>query len=162
MAAKPIFTEEQHEILHTALLRVWNRYKREGKTQADLAQELGITQQTVSTFIKGTYRPSIRVATDVALLDGKTLEELVGDYGRPSAYPGSHAPKGVDASEYPNLDACVRFFVANKTWSPWTLAAARAGFFGPSDHEPPQWAEKLDVLEKVLERARRTSESGRP
>jgi len=51
----------------------------------------------------------------------------------------------------------MRFYASSKHWSPWTVAAARAGFFGSTDFAAPEWAGKLDILEKALERARKTS-----
>lgn len=54
-----------------------------------------------------------------------------------------------------HLDVCLQFYASSKHWSPWTIAAARAGFFGNSDFAPPEWAGKLDALETALNRARK-------
>lgn len=154
MAQKPVFTDEQQEILHAAALRVWRKFKAEGKTQKELALALGLSQQSVSALIKGTYRPGLKVATEIALLDGKELEDLVGDFAAPKPAPESRP--GGTSSGFRNLDVCIQFHAASKHWSAWTIAAARAGFFGASDFAPPEWAGKLDHLEKALERARRS------
>lgn len=158
MGAKPVFTDEQYEILHAAARRVWkNKFEREGKTQKEMAYALGITQQSVSNLLKGTYRPGLKVATDIAILDGRELEDLVGDYVKPtSVNPGpAGRGSGLHSSPFANLDVCVQFFASTKSWSPWTIAAARAGFFGPSDFAPPEWAGKLDALEKAIEPVRK-------
>lgn len=155
MAAKPVFTDEQYEQLHATAQRVWRqKFQKEGKTQKDMAYALGITQQSVSNLLKGTYRPGLKVAQDIAILDGRELEDIVGDYTRPSSVmpaPGSNG----HGSPFANLDVCVQFFASTKSWSPWTIAAARAGFFGASDFAPPEWSGKLDALEKALEPVRK-------
>ncbi len=154
MPAKPVFTEEQYEILHTAAKRVWRtKFHAEGKTQKEMALALGISQQSVSNLLKGTYRPGVKVASEIALLDGRELEDLVGDFASPVAHPGT-ARDAVDG--FANLTVCLQFYASSKHWSPWTIAAARAGFFGNADFAAPEWAGKLDVLEKALERVRKS------
>lgn len=161
MAGKPVFNDEQKEILHEAGKRVWTRMKKEGKTQEDMALAMGVSQQSVSNLLKGTYNPGVKPARQLANLDGKTLEQLVGEFGvfedPDSNRDGgriSRAP-AVAESGFPNLDICVQFHAAIKHWSPWTLAAARAGYFGITDFPAPEWVSKLDMLEKALERARK-------
>lgn len=152
MPAKPVFTDEQQDMLHTAALRVWKRFKADGKTQKDLALALGLSQQSVSALLRGSYHPGLRIATEIATLDGKELEDMIGAFAAPAASPADMAQTG---GAHPNLDVCLRFFAASRQWSPWTIAAARAGFFGATDFLPPEWAGKLDHLEKSLERARK-------
>jgi transcriptional regulator with XRE-family HTH domain len=158
MPAKPVFTKEQQRLVHDAALRVWEtKFKGERGAQAKMALALGISQQSVSSLLRGTYKPGIKVATEIAILDGRgSLEELVGVFAEPE---GSERPmvgtEPEEAGRYANLTVCVRFFAATKHWSPWTIAAARAGFFGNADFAPPEWASKLDHLEKALERARK-------
>lgn len=152
MPAKPVFTDEQQEILHAAARRVWKtKFEKEGKTQKDMAYALGITQQSVSNLLKGTYKPGLQVASEIAILDGKELEDLVGDFAAPQATANGY----VGTIAFANLDVCIQFHSSTKHWSPWTIAAARAGFFGNSDFAAPEWATKLDQLEKALERARK-------
>ncbi len=149
MPAKAVFTDEQNDVIHATALRVWKRFKVEGKTQKDMAHALGITQQSVSNLLKGTYHPGIKVATDLAILDGKELEDLIGEYAAPRPAALSQA------STFSNLEVCISFYASTKQWSPWTIASAKAGFFGPTDFAPPEWVAKLDHLEKALERAKR-------
>jgi len=156
MPAKPVFTEEQYEILHSAARRVWKtKFQAEGKTQKEMAFALGVSQQTVSNLLKGTYRPGLKVATEIAILDGKELEDLIGDFAAPGAAAVALMNGGLASHPFANLDVCIQFFASSKHWSPWTIAAARAGFFGNADFAPPEWAGKLDHLEKALERARK-------
>lgn len=158
MPAKPIFTDEQYEVLHTAAMRVWRKhFKDQPKAQVKMALALGISQQSVSKLLQGHYRPGIKVATEIAVLDGKEdLEDLVGEFAAPAAaMPISPQQNGL-SSGFANLDTCLAFFANSKHWSPWTIAAARSGFFGQADFAPAEWEPKLDQLEKVLERARRS------
>ncbi len=157
MAGKPVFTEEQHEILHACAVRVWRRFKAEKKTQEDMGLALGLSQQSVSDLIKGTYRPGYRPARMLANLDGKKLEQLLEDFTATDV-PVSEGRGEVGQPTFVNLDVCIQFYAASKHWSPWTIAAARAGFFGGADFAPPQWSAKLDMLEKVREKARRMAQ----
>lgn len=153
MPAKPVFTEDQYEILQAAAKRVWRtKFQAEDKTQKDMALALGVSQQSVSNLLKGTYRPGLKVATEIATLDGKELEDLIGDFAQPTmtATP-AHGQAG---GSFTNLDICIQFHSSTKHWSSWTIAAARAGFFGNADFAAPEWAGKLDLLEKALERTR--------
>lgn len=169
--AKPAFNDEQQEILHAAAKRVWKqKFQAENKTQEEFALSLGLSQQSVSALLKGTYRPGLVPARAIANLDGKTLEQLVGDFGHvqvtvvndkapdsrePVALLGPSPITGHAPGAFKNLDVCLQFYAATKHWSAWTVAAARAGFFGNSDFAPPEWAGRLDKLEVALERARK-------
>lgn len=158
MAAKPVFTEDQHEVIHIAAQRVYRKhFKDQSKApQVKMALALGISQQSVSKLLSGLYRPSLKVATELAILDGKeSLEDLVGEYATVASSYGPSSPPSPSSGHFPNLDVCLAFNVGSKTWSPWTVAAARAGFFGPKDFPAPDWQGRLDNLEKVLERARK-------
>lgn len=156
MAGKPVFTEEQHEVLHACALRVWKRFKAEKKTQEDMALALGISQQSVSDLLKGSYRPGYRPARMLANLDGKKLEQLLEGFSLEE--PSSEAPALASGpGTFANLDLCIRFFASSKHWSPWTIAAAQAGFFGGADFAPPEWADKLEALERALDRARKVA-----
>lgn len=162
MPAKPAFTADQYEEIVAAAVRVWQtKFKPQKKTQEDMALALGITQQSVSNLIRGTYHPGIKVARAIANLDGKTLEQLIGDYAvdvLPGPLPlaettGAYGAPG--GAMFPNLTVCLQFHSSSKHWSPWTIAAARAGFFGNADFAPPEWSGKLDHLERALEKARK-------
>lgn len=159
MPAKPIFTNEQHRLLKEAAIRVWgDQFKGKKAAQTKMALALGITQQTVSNLLKGTYKPSLTVAKSIATLDGRnSLEELIGVYGEGEVgddVPATERPPQAP-DPFGNLSICIQFFASSKHWSPWTIAAARAGFFGNADFAPPEWVPKLDLLEKTLERARK-------
>jgi DNA-binding XRE family transcriptional regulator len=159
MAAKPIFTEEQHRLIREAAIRVWEtQFKGKAAAQKKMALALKVSQQTVSNLLRGTYKPSLRVADEISTLDGKnTLEELVGVYGKADEDEGPRKRRHAEdfGAAFANLDVCIKFHASTKHWSPWTIAAARAGFFGNADFAAPEWAGKLDHLEKALERARK-------
>ena len=155
MPAKPIFTDEQYEQLRTAARRVWKtKFEKEGQTQKQMAFALGISQQSVSNLLKGTYRPGLKVATEIATLDGRELEDLIGDFTAPASPAWGEGHKG--AATFANLDVCIQFHSNSKHWSAWTVSAARAGLFGPVDFAPPDWTGKLDLLERTLDRLRKT------
>lgn len=161
MPAIPLFTKEQSKLLQDAANRVWQvKFKDLDAPQKKMALALGVSQQSVSLLLRGKYTPGLRVAEEIATLDGlNSLEELIGPYAREKKAPkgkGSIDTEDSGPSSFSNLNVCVQFFAASKHWSPWTIAAARAGFFGNADFAPPEWAGKLDSLEKALERARRT------
>ena len=77
------------------------------------------------------------------LLEGFSIEEPLAEASTSGVAP------------FANLDLCIRFFASSKHWSAWTVAAAQAGFFGGVDFAPPEWADKLDALERALDRARK-------
>ncbi len=159
MPAKPIFTDDQYEVIHAAALRVYRKqFKDQPKSQIKMALALGISQQSVSKLLKGEYRPGPKVAADIAVLDGKEdLSDLIGDFAAPSAaLTLSPSLNGTAAFNFGNLDTCIAFHAPTKHWSPWTIAAARAGYFGTSDFAPAEWGPKLDTLEKLLEKGRKT------
>lgn len=162
MPAKPVFTPEEREVIFEAARRVWKgkfewmkkRTKDHPPGQEAMALALGISQQSVSALLLGKYNPGIKVARNIANLDGHTLEQLLPDWGKDDE-PESRAHL-VGVSTFANLDVCLKFYATTKHWSAWTIAAAQSGFFGNTDLEAPEWASKLDHLEKVLERARKT------
>ncbi len=160
MPAKPVFSKEQHALIRTAGVRVWeSKFKGQPSAQKKMALALGVSQQTVSNLIKGKYRPALRVADEIATLDGNnSLEELIGPFGKgDDVFSAAPPAKEFRGGMFANLNVCIQFFAATKHWSPWTIAAAQAGFFGNADFSPPEWVPKLDLLEKALERARRAT-----
>lgn len=156
MPAKRVFTDEQQAVLHSTALRVWKRFKADGKTQEEMALAIGVSQQSVSDLLKGSYRPGYRPAKMLANLDGKRLEDLLEDFDEPVPETSS-GPPGRNGMGFVNLDTCIQFYAASKQWSAWTIAAARAGYFGNADFAPPEWAGKLDALEQLLNKARKTA-----
>lgn len=161
MAAKPVFTKEQHALIRAAAIRVWEtKFKGQPSPQRKMALALGVAQQSISNLLKGKYKPALRVADEIATLDGhNSLEELVGPYGKDGAHTYGSVGPAVNPKDdaFANLTVCIQFFASSKHWSPWTIAAARAGFFGNADFAPPEWVPKLDMLEKALERARKST-----
>jgi putative transcriptional regulator len=47
-----------------------------GLTQADLADQAGVSRQTVVSIEAGDYAPSVYLALSIAALLGNTVEEL--------------------------------------------------------------------------------------
>ena len=45
-------------------------------TQQDLADIVGVRRETIVFLEKGKYNPSLRLAHDIALVLGRTIEEL--------------------------------------------------------------------------------------
>jgi DNA-binding XRE family transcriptional regulator len=144
MPKKATFSDEQYEHLFEAAKRIRKKFKN----QEQMALSLGLTQQSVANLLLGKYKPSIEYARQIANADGRTLDDLVGD-----PVPGTSYHDTLNRSEFKNLDLCVNYH--GSKWSPWTVAAARAGFFGASDVPAPEWEKKLDALERTLEKARK-------
>jgi putative transcriptional regulator len=47
-----------------------------GLTQEDLAEQIGVTRQTIGLIEAGKYNPSIRLCIDICLSLNKTLDDL--------------------------------------------------------------------------------------
>ncbi len=141
MPAKQTFTDEQIEIL----LGVVRRARKRFKNQTDLAKALHITQPALSAMLSGKWSPGVTTAQHIAELDQLDLTELLPDFKAPS--------KGV---ELPSLEKVIGYHEDEGRWSPWTLAAARAGFW-EQDASKADWIGRLDLLEKALVRARKAS-----
>lgn len=45
-------------------------------SQAELADEMGVTRQTIISLEKGRYNPSLELAFKIARYFGKTIEEV--------------------------------------------------------------------------------------
>ena len=149
MPKKQTFSDEQYEVIFEAARRV----RKKHKNQEQMALALGLTQQSVGNLLLGKYKPSVQYAREIALADGRTLEELIGEGVPGTAY--GDALSAAAASHYPNLETCLRFFGTGKAWSPWTIAAARAGIYGSEDLAPPAWEKRLDALEGTLAKLRK-------
>lgn len=151
MPAKAPFSKAQYDVLLSTLKSIKKRFKN----QEQLALALNITQPSLSALLHGKWKPSVTVAKAIAHLDSRTLEDLIGPYGEPDQEKTDYTAAIAHLPPYPNLEVCVRFFRTEKSWSPWTLAAARAGFFGDNDIPPPGWSERLDFLERSLDKLRK-------
>ena len=47
-----------------------------GWSQADLAEQLGVSRQTVNALERGKYDPSLPLAFKIARLFGRTIEDI--------------------------------------------------------------------------------------
>ncbi|MDN5583012.1 MAG: helix-turn-helix transcriptional regulator [Corynebacterium sp.] len=55
------------------------RYRRwEELSQAELAERVGVSRQTVANIEKGNYSPSVHLALDICRELGKTVEQIFG------------------------------------------------------------------------------------
>ena len=149
-----LFSDLQKKILIEAVKRAEKKFKREGLTQEELAKALDLTQPSVSRLKNGAWTPGLTTARYIAQLEGKTLEDLIGPVKLDEdVAPESHAL--LLGGRFANLEVCVRFHDGSRSWSPWTLAAARAGFFGDKDMHPGEWVPKLDALELSFSQAKK-------
>lgn len=69
--------------------RIAERRKAAGLTQTDLAQELGIAQQTMAHYEGGTARIAVAMLPTVARVLATSIEDLLGE-DRPG--PGKRGP----------------------------------------------------------------------
>lgn len=54
----------------------WLRSECDDMTQAELAEQVGVTRQTVNAIEQGKYSPSLEVAFQIAQVLGRGLEEV--------------------------------------------------------------------------------------
>ena len=59
------------------MVRQWRRWL--DLSQAELAEKVGVSRQTIANIEKGNYSPSVHLALDVCRVLGKTVEEVFGD-----------------------------------------------------------------------------------
>ena len=52
------------------------RLEADGMTQADLAQQVGVTRQTIIAIEQGRYSPSLEMAFQIAGALGRPLDEV--------------------------------------------------------------------------------------
>jgi len=154
MPAKTPFTEKQHALLLGAVRRA-SEDKKRFKNQEHLALALHITQPSLSNLMNGKWKPGLTVARAIAQLEGMTLEDMVGPFGELEEPPQAKRRQRQGGPHYPNLEVCLDFHASTREWAAWTVAAARAGFFGPEDYPPPKWPEKLETLDRALDKMRR-------
>ena len=68
------------------------RFQHGEMTQQQLAEQIGVTRQTVNAIEAGKYSPSLAVAFRIAAVFGKPLEEVF-QFGAPAkAVPGKPKP----------------------------------------------------------------------
>ena len=74
-------------------------------TQADLAQALEVSRQTVNAIETGKYDPSLPLAFRLARLFGLSIEDIFQDQaevGAGRSAEGVHAPAGVNPAARPS------------------------------------------------------------
>jgi putative transcriptional regulator len=57
------------------------RFEAGEMTQADLANQIGVTRQTVIAIEKGKYSPSLEIAFQIARVFDKPLDQVFGYQG---------------------------------------------------------------------------------
>lgn len=147
MAAKQTFTDEQIDILIGVVRRAQKRFKN----QSELAKAIDITQPSLSSMLAGKWKPGLTTARHIASLERLDLEELLPEF---TSTP-TKLPPASGGGERPNLEKCLVWHEDENRWSVWTIAAARAGYFGSGDFAKAEWVAKLDTLEKTLARGRK-------
>lgn len=56
------------------------KYRRRNEmSQADLADRVGVTRQTIANIERGNYSPSVHLALDICRALGRTVEQILGD-----------------------------------------------------------------------------------
>ncbi|MFX0103097.1 MAG: helix-turn-helix transcriptional regulator [Candidatus Hodarchaeota archaeon] len=56
--------------------RIKDLRQRDGMSQAELAEKVGVTRQTIIYLEKGTYNPSLKLALKIASVFKVTIEQL--------------------------------------------------------------------------------------
>lgn len=59
------------------MVRRWRRWL--DLSQAELAEQAGVSRQTIANIERGNYSPSVYLALDVCRILGKTVEEVFGN-----------------------------------------------------------------------------------
>ena len=61
----------------TNMVRKFRRWNE--MSQADLAERVGVTRQTIANIERGNYSPSVHLALDICRALGRTVEQIFGD-----------------------------------------------------------------------------------
>ncbi|HHU44583.1 MAG TPA: helix-turn-helix transcriptional regulator [Actinomycetales bacterium] len=61
----------------TNMVRKYRRWNE--MSQADLAERVGVTRQTIANIERGNYSPSVHLALDICRALGRTVEQIFGD-----------------------------------------------------------------------------------
>ena len=64
------------------LVRKWRRW--EELSQAELADRVGASRQTIANIERGNYAPSVYLALRICRVLGRTVEEVFGEQGEES------------------------------------------------------------------------------
>lgn len=59
------------------MVRKWRRWQE--LSQAELAERVSVSRQTIANIEKGDYSPSVHLALAICRVLGKTVEEVFGD-----------------------------------------------------------------------------------
>ncbi|OFT77941.1 transcriptional regulator [Corynebacterium sp. HMSC30G07] len=60
-----------------SMVRKWRRWLE--LSQQELADQVGVSRQTIANIERGNYSPSVYLALDICRELGKTVEEIFGD-----------------------------------------------------------------------------------
>jgi len=60
----------------TNMVRRWRRW--EELSQAELAERVGVSRQTIANIEKGNYSPSVHLALAICRELGRTVEQIFG------------------------------------------------------------------------------------
>lgn len=63
------------------MVRKWRRWKE--LSQAELAEQAGVTRQTIANIERGNYAPSVYLALAICKALGKSVEEVFGEEQQP-------------------------------------------------------------------------------
>lgn len=61
----------------TNMVRKWRRWQE--LSQAELAEKVSVSRQTIANIEKGDYSPSVHLALAICRVLDKTVEEIFGD-----------------------------------------------------------------------------------
>ena len=61
----------------TNMVRKYRRWNE--MSQADLAERVGVTRQTIANIERGNYSPSVHLALDICRALGRSVEQIFGD-----------------------------------------------------------------------------------
>lgn len=61
---------------HVNMVRKWRRWHE--LSQAELADKVGVSRQTIANIERGNYSPSVYLALAICQELGKTVEEIFG------------------------------------------------------------------------------------
>jgi len=154
---QPVYTLQQERLIKKIANKVFKERFKDKKLkepQVKLGLALGdMSQSSVSAMLAGTYTPAPHFTENLATLAGyESLKEMIGPFAHPVSDEEEDVPESSKSASFPNLRKCTDFH-ASARWHPWTIAAAKAGYF-TEDVAPDEWVKRLDSLEKSFAKAK--------